>query len=142
MASVVGVGELYYKLLLRYRDDPAMAPALAQDEAESAFEHFRSAFHGSEPHGKERRIAWAALAKEAAEFQAVVSGFINRREGGAAAFSRWIMLLPGEVCGFARQLIFAEAVLDERINAADRVRLLSVQWSARSLRQWTDAVKK
>jgi MFS family permease len=140
MSAIIDTQQLFYKILVRYLADQSLAATLGIDEAESAYEYYKS-IHGGAHRGKQKKAEAHKLAESAEALQNVVSAYMLRDVSGPAAFSRWILSLPRNVCDTAVQLILAEAVLEDEVNAYDRIRLLVTHWAARCLRIWANALK-
>jgi MFS family permease len=128
LASILGIGDSYYKLLVRYEEDTASFAALSKDEAESAYEYYRSLHGGSRKKGTTPRDIQAGL------LQGAVAAYAERGEGGA--LSRWILSLPATIVDADCQLMLAAAVMDKTLASQGCFRLLAVQWASRRLRLW------
>ncbi|MDR3304132.1 MAG: MFS transporter [Treponema sp.] len=136
MASILGVENQFYPLLLRLREDETQAPTLALDEAEAAHEWYR-ATHS--PWSQKRRPELAQSAAQAKRFQSAVSDWMR---GDGAALSRWILELPPDVAEPISQTVLAEIVLDNELSSFERLKLLIVHWAAHEMRLWTTKLKK
>jgi HEAT repeat protein len=142
MSAILETQSQFYPLLVRFIAEPSIAAALALDEAEAAFEWYRSNLGGrKQGRGK---TDLARIAGHAAAMQPAVSDFINRKNG--APLCRWIMELPDQSCGggagFAvAQTVLSEAALDDELGGLNRLRLLIVHWAAAQLRIWTRRLK-
>ena len=136
MANILDIQNKFYPLLIRFLDDRALAPTLAMDEAEAAYEYYVS-MHGRKRSKKDERIA--ALGQQAKSFQSAVSNYIKHNKG--EDFSRWILELPAEMVHTIVQTILSEADLNEEFLEHPRLRLLIVHWSAHQLRLWTKRFK-
>jgi HEAT repeat protein len=136
MASILDVHSLFYPLLVRFLEDESLAPALALDEAESAYEHYTSV-HGRKRSKKDSELT--ELNKQAKVFQSAATAFIREFKG--ASLARWILELPDELCDSVVPVILSEAVLDDEFRDHPRLRLLIVHWAAHELRLWTNKLK-
>jgi hypothetical protein len=139
MAAIIGIPAFYYKLLVRFLADQSMASTLALDEAESAFEYYRSALGHKASKRKNKQLE--KVTEAAKSFQGLVQSYVNHDAECTVSLSQWILKMPQDICDPSIQLIFAEVILDENVNKYDRLRLLVIQWCARQLRVWTDKVK-
>jgi HEAT repeat protein len=128
MASILGIQNVFYPLLLRYLKDNSAAATLAQDEAEAAYESYAANQRGWA--GKRKKSA-AAL-KQAKALQGAVAAYMLELNG--VPLSRWIMELSLEEDSSIAQIILAEAALDDELSNHDRLRLLIVQWACHELR--------
>ena len=136
LASILDMQNEFYPLLVRFLEDPAVAPALALDEAESAYEYYHTT-HGS--WFRRRRTDLTLSNKQAKALQAAVSALITESQG--APLSRWILELPGDLTDPIAQIVLSEAVLDDELMAFERLRLLIVQWASHKLRVWANTLK-
>jgi MFS family permease len=129
LASILQIGDSYYKLLVGYEEDPSSFAALAKDAAESAYEHYRS-LYGSTRKKKNQtpRDIQAAL------IQAAASAYIDKNEGGPLA--HWILSLPSDIADETLQLMLAGAVMDKTLMNQNSFKLLIVLWASRQLRTW------
>jgi hypothetical protein len=136
MASILDVHSLFYPLLVRFLEDESLAPTLAQDEAEAAYEYYVSV------HGRRRlkkNLELEELSKQAKVFRSAVSAYVREFQG--APLARWILELPSELSHSVVPVILSEAVLDDEFLDYRRLRLLIVHWASRILRRWTDKLK-
>ncbi|MDR1230437.1 MAG: MFS transporter, partial [Spirochaetaceae bacterium] len=131
LASILKVGNLYYKLLVSLGENPSSCAALAKDTAESAYEYYRSVV----PHGSTRKKKSSAPRDiQASLLQEAVSAYIEKDDGGP--LSRWILSLPPYIAGETLQLMLTGTVMDKTLAQQDRFRLLAVLWASRQLRIW------
>jgi hypothetical protein len=131
LASILQIGNLYYKLLVRYEEDPSSFAALAKDVAESAYENYRA----GTPHGGGRKKkTYTPRDTQAALLQGAVSAYIEKNDGGLLA--RWILSLPPEIAGDTLQLMMSGAVMDKTLVEQDCFKLLAVLWASRQLHSW------
>jgi hypothetical protein len=137
MAAILDTQNQFYPILARYLEDQAIAPALAMDEAESAYEFYISS-HGHAK-GRKKDPQFAFFVKQAKALPAAVSAFIRDKNG--APLSRWILELPDDMAHAVVQIVLSEAVLDDELSAFNRLRLLIIHWAAHELRLWTKKLK-
>jgi len=124
-------------MLVRFLADESLAPALAIDEAESAYENYTSV------HGKKRIIKdteLSVLNTQARALQSAVQDYINNSKG--AHISRWIQAIPPDHVHIIVQSVLSEAVLDDDLIDHMRLRLLVTSWCANELRYWTGKAKE
>jgi hypothetical protein len=136
MASILDIQNKFYPLLIKFLANESLAPTLALDEAESAYEYFISV-HGRKLGKKNLRIA--SLNRHAEGFKTAASEFIKNSSGGL--FSRWILELPDEVIHSIVQTVLSETVLDDELISHRRLKLLLVHWASHELRLWTNRLK-
>ena len=136
MANILDIQNQFYPLLVRLLADMSLAPTLALDEAESAYEHYMTV------HGRKRRKdpKIAVLGKQAKIFQSAVSEYIRNNTG--KDLSRWILELPDELVHSIIQTVLSEVVLSDEFIDSPRLRLLIVHWAAHELRLWTNKLKE
>jgi hypothetical protein len=137
MANILNVQQKFYPLLVRFLADESMAPTLAQDEVESAYEYYVSV-HGRKRNKKDTGLA--ALSQHAKSIQNAVSDFTRQLKGGE--ISRWIVELPDDLVHEVVRMTISEAVLDDDLVNQKRLQLLIVCWVAQKLRFWTDKLKQ
>jgi HEAT repeat protein len=137
MAGILDIQNYFYPLLVRFLADESLAPTLALDEAESAYEYYASV-HGRKGRSK-KDLELAELNKQAKVFQSAVNAFIREYKG--APLARWILELPDELCHSVVPVILSEAVLDDEFRDYPRLRLLIVYWASHELRLWTNKLK-
>ena len=135
MAHILDIQNKFYPLLVRFSADNSLDYTLAMDEAEVAYEYYKSV------HGRKRskNPAIATLGQQAKGFQHAVSNYIKQHNG--ADISRLIMELPEELVHANIQLILSETALNEEYMAFPSLQLLIVHWSAHELRLWTNKLK-
>jgi hypothetical protein len=136
MAGILDIQNEFYPLLVRLLEDTAQAPALALDEAESAYAYYQT-IHGG--WFRRRRAGLTFSNKQAKALQPAVGALITGAQG--TLLSRWILELPEQVPEPIAQTVLAEAVLDDELMAFEGLRLLIVQWASHTLRAWTNALK-
>jgi HEAT repeat protein len=143
LAAILDIQNLFYPVLVRFLEyqNPAAAGTLAIDEAEAAFEFYKSGPGGRRDHNSRRHgggnygnSGQKQIADHAANIQAAVGALA--RNGDGSALSRWILDIPGGVVDPAAQTILAEAALDGELGSLPRLRLLVSCWAAHTLRQW------
>ncbi|GHV78908.1 MFS transporter [Spirochaetia bacterium] len=114
MARILEIENKFYPLLVRFLEDPTLAPTLAMDEAEAAYELSRS-----------RR---PAIAKA---LQPAVAAYMNESRGTLLA--QWILALPNDAVREVVRIVLSEVVLDDEFAAYDRLKLLISYWAAHKL---------
>ncbi|MDR2493704.1 MAG: MFS transporter, partial [Spirochaetaceae bacterium] len=132
MADILTVQTSFYPLLTRFLEDESLAPTLAADEAEAAFEYYRSVSTGL---FYRKKRGFAALDELARSLPPAVAAFARDSDGGD--LSRWIWRLPESVTDPVIQTVMAEAALEEELLVYHRLRLLIVHWASRTLRRLT-----
>jgi MFS family permease len=133
LASILKVGNRYYKLLVSLGENPSSCAALAKDTAESAYEYYRSVV----PHGSTRKKKSPAPRDiQASLLQEAVSAYVEKDDGGP--LSRWILSLPPQIAGETLQLMLTGAVMDKTLAQQDSFRLLIALWASRQLRAWAE----
>jgi hypothetical protein len=137
MADILDIPNLFYSILVRFLADETQAPMLAMDEIESAYEYYSSVL-GRKRSKKNTELA--ELHKQAKTFQAALTSYAKESKG--AALSRWIHELPEHLCDTIVQVVLSEAVLDNELLNFRRLKLLISNWTAHTLRQWTNKVKR
>ncbi|WP_304222265.1 MFS transporter [Gracilinema caldarium] len=121
IAGIVGIMERFYPLLVQYREDPALANALAQDEIEEITESIAS----------RKRSKYTQKIKTAIkELKEAAGRFTNAYDG--QPLSRWILTYLGDTKDMAVYL-FSQAILEDDLVAHDRFRLLVCTWAANRL---------
>ncbi|MDR0721243.1 MAG: MFS transporter [Treponema sp.] len=136
LASILDIQNEFYPLLVRFLEDSTLVPALALDEAESAYEYYHTT-HGS--WFRRRRTSLTFSNTQAKALQPAVSALITESQG--APLARWILELPGNLINPIAQIVLSEAVLDDELMAFERLRLLIVQWASHTLRVWANTLK-
>jgi hypothetical protein len=136
MASILHVEHEFYPLLIRFLEDETLAPTLALDEAESAYEFYRTT-HGGWFHRRKHELVFSNIHAKA--LQPAVATFIKESKG--ALLSRWILELPDDLCPSIVQTVLAELILDDELNSFARLWLLTIHWAAHILRLWTNKLK-
>jgi hypothetical protein len=136
LASILDIQNEFYPLLVRFLEDNTLAPALALDEAESAYEYYHTTHGGW---FRRNRTGLTLSNKQAKALQPAVSALITHAQG--AHLSRWILELPENLTEPIAQTVLSEAVLDDELMAFERLRLLIVQWASHKLRVWTNTLK-
>ena len=134
MASILDIQNQFYPLLVRFRADESLVPALATDEAESAYEHYVSTYGRKRVTGELND-----LAKHARALPPAVNAFVNESKG--TPLSRWILEIPDDFCHTIVQVVLAEAALDNDLSYMPRLKLLIAHWSAHELRLWINKLK-
>jgi MFS family permease len=138
MAAILDVQNQFYPILVRFLQDQSLAPALAMDEAEAAYEFYVSVF--GRRGGRKKDPAFALCAKQAKALTGAVAVLIRENQG--APLSRWILEIPCSLTHGIAQSVLAEAVLDDELIAFTRLKLLIIHWAAHELRLWTKKLKQ
>jgi hypothetical protein len=131
LASVLDIQNLFYPVLIRFLEDQSLAADLVLDQAEEAFEFYKSTMGR---HRDRSNPGFKKLAGSAGNIQAAAGALVRNRDG--KPLSRWIMEIPGKYCNPAVQVILAETVLETELNGLPRIQLLIVFWAAHALRHW------
>ncbi|MDR2747106.1 MAG: MFS transporter [Treponema sp.] len=131
LASILDIQNLFYPVLVRFLEEQSLAATLAADQAEAAFEFYKSSLGHHRDHGEPQFIR---ISNHAKNIQAVISAFV--RDGDGRPLSRWILEIPGKYSDPAVQSILAETVLEEELSGLPRLQLLISFWAAHSLRRW------
>jgi MFS family permease len=134
MSAILDTQNQFYPILVRFLENKSLAPALAMDEAEAAFEYY----HSTLGHRRIKRRGSEGIAGHAKTLQAVCSSYVNDRKG--APLYRWIQELPDDLVHAIAQMVLSEAVLDDDLSSHYRLKLLIVNWAAHELRLWTNKV--
>jgi HEAT repeat protein len=143
MAAILDTQNQFYRILVRFIAQPSLAPALAMDEAEAAYEFFNSNLGGRKNVRKKNELP--VLAKQAESIQAAVSSMVHDKD--ASPLSEWILGLPASsfsadpAFGIA-QSIFPEALLDDEMVSYQRLHLLIIHWATYQIRVWTKKLKQ
>jgi MFS family permease len=137
MAGILDVQNQFYPLLVRFLEDESLAPTLALDEAEWAYENYVSTF-GRKRIKKDPNLA--ALGRQARILQPAVSEYVKNSNG--SQLSRWILELPDDLVHTVVQVVISEAVLDDELLSHPRLRLLITHWAARQFWIWTNKLKE
>ena len=129
MSAILETQHRFYPILVRFVADPSLFSVLATDEAETAYEFFRS------NSGKKKDIS--TLAKQAQNFQPSVLSLVLNNDG--RPLSRWILELPSfEFSKYPAfeiaKTIFSETLLDDEMNTYKHLHLLIVHWTACQLK--------
>jgi hypothetical protein len=138
MASILDTQNYFYTILVRFLENQDLAPTLAMDEAESAFEFYHSNLGCRRFYFRKKNLA--LITGHAKDIQAAVSAYIREKNG--AALSRWILELPEEQCSTVVKVVLAEAVLDNDLCSLTRLQLLIAHWAAHVLRRWVLRLKQ
>jgi Na+/melibiose symporter-like transporter len=127
MAAILGIENRFYPLLVRFLEKPALAAAIAMDEAEAAYESFIARRRG----WRFRKKTGGIAAKQAKLLQAAVASYM--READGAPLSRWILELPEDRTHEIVRTVLSEVALDDEFAAHDRLKLLIAYWSSSRL---------
>ncbi|WP_010253917.1 MFS transporter [Treponema primitia] len=136
MASILDIQNKFYPLLIRFREDPSLAPTLARDEAEEAYELFMSSRRGWRASRKEPEGYFTT--KQAKALQPAIATYMNEFKG--AALTRWILELPQDLVQEVIRVVLSELILDDEFASYDRLKLLISHWAAHQLRILTKDV--
>jgi hypothetical protein len=136
MASILDTQSQFYPLLIRFLADESLAPTLAVDEAEAAYEYYMSV-HGHKRVKKDSNLV--EISRQAKSLLPAVTAFVKESRG--APLSRWILELPDDLVQTMVQVVLSEAVLDDELISHRRLRLLIVHWAAHELRFWTNKIR-
>ena len=136
MATILDVQNQFYPLLVRFLADESIAPTLAADEAESAYEYYASTHVRKR---SKKNPEFVELYEQAKIFQDAVNDFMKESKG--ASMAKWIMKIPDEICHAIAQTVLSEAILADEFQDNKQLRLLVVHWAARELRIWTNRLK-
>jgi MFS family permease len=137
MASILDIQNQFYPILVRFLEDESQVWTLAKDEAESAFEYYRSVHGGKKNTGKTAKLAH--IREQAKNFLSAIFSFINDSNG--ALLSRWILEIPDELTQPISQMVLSETVLDDELMGHRRLKLLIAHWVSHELRFWTNRLK-
>jgi HEAT repeat protein len=131
LAAILDVQNIFYPILVRFLEDQSLAPTLAMDEAEAAFEFYKSnlAHRRDRNNGELKQIAGHAK-----NIQAAINALVRGRDG--TPLSGWIHDIPPKQCNPVAQAILAEAVLDTELGSLPRLQILIACWAAACLRGW------
>jgi MFS family permease len=140
MAAILDVQNKFYRILVRFLEDQSLAPALAMDEAEAAWEFYTSSFGRGGGGGRKKDPDFAFFSKQAKALHGAVAALVRENRGGP--LSRWILELPDGIAHAAAQIVLSEAVLDDELIAFTRLKLLISHWAAHELRLWTKKFKQ
>jgi hypothetical protein len=131
LAAILDIQNIFYPVLVRFLGDQSLAPTLAMDEVEAAFEYYKSSL----AHRRDRKSPqFIYITGKAKSIQAAMGALVRGRDG--TVLSRWIMDIPPDYGDPAVQAILAEAALDADLCGLPRVQLLVACWAAHSLRRW------
>jgi len=138
MAEIVGIQNRFNRALTRFLAEPALAPALAMDAAETAAEFFKTTLGGR------NKGRFAAIAKHAETLHPAVSSMVHG--GDPAPLSSWVLGLPDAALSDdpsfqTVQDVFAKALLDDEAVSHRHLQLLASHWAAHKLRAWTRKLK-
>jgi HEAT repeat protein len=143
MAAILDTQNQFYRILVRFIADPTLVPALAMDEAEAAYEFFKTNLSWRKNVRKKNELL--ILTKQAESIQRVVSSMVHDHD--ASLLSQWILALPAEYFShdpaFAvAQAIFPETLLDDEMSPHQRLQLLIIHWATYQIRVWTKRLKQ
>jgi hypothetical protein len=131
LAAILDIQNIFYPILVRFLEDQSLTPTLAMDEAEAAFEFYKS----NPAHRRDRsKGELKQIAGHAKNIQAAVSALVRGRDG--TPLSGWIHDIPPDYCNPVAQAILAEAVLDAELGGLPRLQILIACWAAACLRSW------
>jgi hypothetical protein len=143
MAAILDTQNQFYRILIRFLAEPSLAPALAMDEAEMAYEFFVTNLGGQKNSGGKDELL--ILKKQAESIQAAVSAMVHDQD--AEHLSHWIMGLPAvyfsnDPAFSVAQSIFPETLLDNEMDSHERLNLLIIHWATYQIRIWTKRLKR
>ena len=143
MAAILDTQHQFYRVLVRFIAEPSLAPALAMDEAEVAYEFFKTNLGGRKTVRKKNELP--ILAKQAESIQSAVSAMVYDKD--PSPLSQWILGLPlssfpNEPAFEIAQAVFPEALLDDEMSSYKRLHLLIIHWAAYQIRIWTKRLKQ
>jgi MFS family permease len=130
MASILDIQNRFYPLLVRFLEDNSLAPVIAMDEAEEAYELFMSGRKGRRAARKESEERFTT--KQAKALQPAVTAYMNESKGGPLA--RWIHELPQNLVQEVIRVVLGELILDDEFSSYARLKLLISHWAAHQLR--------
>jgi hypothetical protein len=142
MAAILDTQNQFYRILVRILAEPSLAPALAMDEAEAAYEFFNDNLGGRKNSRKKNELP--ILAQQAKSIQAAVSAMVHDKD--PSHLSQWVMGLPATffssdpAFGVA-QAIFPEILLDNEMASYEPLHLLIIHWATYQIRIWTKRLK-
>jgi len=139
MSEIVGIQNQFNRSLVRFLAEPALAPALAMDAADTASEFFASSLGSGRSRGK-----LAPIAKQAEGIRAAVSALVQNDD--PAPLSDWIRELPASTFSDrpsfkTAQSVFSQALLDTEAVSHKHLQLLISHWAAHQIREWTKKLK-
>jgi len=143
MAAILDTQNQFYRILVHFIADPALVPALAMDEAEAAYEFFKTNLGWRKNARKKNELL--ILTKQAESIQTAVSSMVH--DNDPFALSQWILGLPASSFphdpAFAvAQAIFPETLLDDEMASYQRLHLLIIHWATYQIRVWTKRLKQ
>jgi MFS family permease len=138
MAAILDVQNQFYPILVRFRENQSLAPALAMDEAEAAGELYSAVF--GRGRGRRKDPGFAFFTKQAKALPGAVSALVHENQG--APLSQWILEIPDGLAHDIVQIVLSEALLDDELAAFTRLKLLIVHWAAHELRLWIKKMKQ
>ena len=142
MAEIAGIQNQFNRTLVRFLAEPALAPTLALDAAETAGEFFAASFSGIKAGKNKTRLA--PIARHAESIHAAVSSLVHGNDPGP--LSRWIQEIPDAAFSDnpsfkATQNIFSQALLDAEAISHKHLQLFIVHWAAHQIRVWVKKLK-
>jgi hypothetical protein len=142
MAAILDTQNQFYRILVRFLAEPSLAPALAMDEAEAAYEFFNDKLGGRKSARKKKELP--ILAQQANNIQAAVSAIVHDKD--PSPLSQWIMGIPADPfindpAFSVAQAIFPEILLDSEMSSYERLHLLIIHWATYQIRNWTKRLK-
>ncbi|MDR1211165.1 MAG: MFS transporter [Spirochaetaceae bacterium] len=126
LAGILTIEKQFYPVLVRYLEHPGMGAALAQDEAEAAYE-----FYAERKQGVKKNRDGIGI-QAARSLQAAAGAFMKDAKG--AQLSRWMLQLKLDGDSAFIQMVLSEAALDNDLVPHERLRLLICQWASCQLR--------
>jgi hypothetical protein len=134
MARILDIENKFYPLLVRFLEDMSLAPTIAMDEAEAAYELFMSGHMGWKSRKAGDTYADGEIGgKQAKALQPAVAAYMQESRGTLLA--QWILALPGDLVPEVVRIVLSEIVLDDEFASYDRLKILIVYWAAHKLRR-------
>ena len=142
MSEIAGVQNQFSRALVRFLADPAIAPALALDAADTASEFFRA--NSGRAKSSSARDKVLSAAKHAKSIHAAVSSLMH--DNDPAPLSDWIQSIPDSAFSDNSsfkivQNVFSQALLDAEAISHKHLQLLIVFWAAQQVRIWVKKIK-
>ena len=141
ISTIIDTQKTFYRILVRYMADNALAVTLANDEVEATLEFVNNTLNK-----KKIKINIKMITPFIEDFHEAVIKYIKENNG--SYLSRWILDLPEEsLRNYAvREMsiiksVLSETVVDEDLNIYDCLKLLIVNWAAQQLRIWSAMIK-
>ena len=135
ISAILDTQHRFYPVLVKYLSDKTLAFTLGMDEAEAAYEFYKSTLD------EKKKKSDVKISSAAENFASAVSKFIKNNDG--TELSQWISELPDNLYTDENiaKTVLSQAVIDTEINVHNRLRLLIIHWAAIQLCTWTKAAK-